>query len=76
MAVIFGCDKRFWSYLYLLVYYHRFFTLLQRPAAYRACVEGYFNGCIYLFRGKGDAFMFFMALLSADFSFSTPLSTS
>jgi hypothetical protein len=69
MAVIFSYDKRFGRYVYLLGYYRRFFTLAQRPSAYRACIQGYFNCCVNLFAGKGDAFMFFMALLSADFSF-------
>jgi hypothetical protein len=51
---------------YLLLYCRRFFTLLQRPAAFRTGIQGYFNGCINLFGGKGCALMFFVALLSAS----------
>ena len=48
MAVLFRYDKRFRRSVYLLRYCRRFFTLLQRPAAFRTGIQGYFNACIVL----------------------------
>jgi hypothetical protein len=68
----FGYDKRFWCYVYLLMYYRRFFTLTQRPAAYKAFIEGYFNCFINLFGRKGARSCFLCLFCPPIFRFLPP----